>query len=79
MTRIGKQPSRYRFILNPYPEERFVFCPECDDPTESRKFSLVIHVDPRNPVTLNKTCRYCGLRPAHRPPGRTRRATGRAR
>jgi SEC-C motif len=59
MTRIGKQPSRYRFILNPYPEERFVFCPECDGPTESRKFPLVIHVDPRNPVTLNKTCRYC--------------------
>ena len=36
MTRIGKQPPRYHFLLNPYPEERFVFCPECDGPTESR-------------------------------------------
>src|ERR1700730_4330882 len=59
MARIGKQPPRHCFILNPYPWERFAFCPACDGPTEQRKFPLVIHVDPRNPVSLNKTCSYC--------------------
>ena len=59
MTRIGKQPPRHRFILNPYPGERFASCPECGGPTEARKFPLVIHVEPRNPVALNKTCFYC--------------------
>ena len=28
--------------------------------TEERKFPLVIHVEPQNPVAINKTCRYCG-------------------
>lgn len=59
MMRIGKQSPRHRFILNPYSEERFAVCPECDRPTEERKFPLVIHVDPRNPVSINKTCCYC--------------------
>jgi hypothetical protein len=59
VTQIDKQPRRHRFILNPYPEERFAFCPKCDGPTEQRKFPLLIHVEPRNPVALNKTCCYC--------------------
>jgi SEC-C motif len=59
MTRLGKQPARYRFILNPYAQERFDFCPQCDGPTEERKFPLFIHVDPMCPFCLNKTCRYC--------------------
>jgi hypothetical protein len=59
MTRLGKQPPRYRFILNPYTHERFAFCAECDGPTEQRKLPLVIHVDPLNPVSVNKTCCYC--------------------
>jgi hypothetical protein len=59
MVRIGQQPPRHVFILNPYPEERFAFCPKCEGPTEQRKFPLVVHVDPRNPVSLNKTCSYC--------------------
>jgi len=59
MTRLGKQPPRYRFILNPYADERFTSCPECDRPTEERKLPLVIHVDPLNPVSVNKTCCYC--------------------
>ena len=59
MVRIGKQPLRHRFIPNPYSWERFASCPECHLPTEERKFPLLIHVDPRNPVCLNKTCRYC--------------------
>src|SRR5947209_4298416 len=59
MVRIGKQSPRHRFILNPHSGERFASCPECHHPTEERKFPLLIHVDPRNPVCLNKTCRYC--------------------
>jgi hypothetical protein len=59
VTQIGKQPTRHRFILNPYSEERFASCPKCHDPTEQRKFPLMIHVQPLNPVTINKTCCYC--------------------
>jgi hypothetical protein len=28
-------------------------------PNRSEPWALLIHVDPRNPVCLNKTCRYC--------------------
>ncbi len=57
--RLGKQPPRYRFFLNPYPDVRFTTCPQCRQRTRQRKLPLVIHVDPRNPVSINKTCRYC--------------------
>ncbi len=59
MERFGKQAPRYRFILNPYSRERFALCPDCQDPTEQRKVPLLIHVDPHNPVAINKTCCYC--------------------
>ncbi len=58
-TRLGKQPPRYSFFLNPYPDVRFTRCPKCSGKTLQRKLPLVIHVDPRNPVSINKTCRYC--------------------
>ena len=57
--RIGKQPPRYRFFLNPYPDVRFTSCPQCGRKTRQRKLPLVIHVDPLTPLALNKTCRYC--------------------
>ena len=57
--RLGKQPPHYRFFLNPYPDVRFTTCPQCGQRTKQRKLPLVIHVDPRNPVMINKTCRYC--------------------
>ena len=57
--RLGKQPPRYSFFLNPYPDVRFTRCPKCGGKTLQRKLPLVIHVDPRNPVSINKTCRYC--------------------
>ena len=57
--RLGKQQPRYRFFLNPYPDVRFTTCPQCGRRTNQRKLPLVIHVDPRNPVSINKTCRYC--------------------
>ncbi len=59
MTHLDEHARRHRFILNPYPDERFAFCPECDRPTEQRKFPLLIHTEPRNPVALNKTCCFC--------------------
>jgi len=59
MKKLGKLPRRYDFFLNPYQDWRFSRCPKCDEKTRLRKFPLVIHVDPRNPVALNKSCRYC--------------------
>jgi hypothetical protein len=57
--RLGKQPPRYRFFLNPYADVRFTACPQCGDKTRQRKLPLVIHIDPNQLVALNKTCRYC--------------------
>src|SRR5215470_12897802 len=59
MTRLGKQPPRYRFFLNPYQDVRFTKCPQCGGKTLQRKLPLVIHVDPMQLLSLNKTCRYC--------------------
>ena len=57
--RLGKQPPRYRFFLNPYRDVRFTTCPQCGGKMRVRKLPLVIHVDPMQLVALNKTCRYC--------------------
>jgi hypothetical protein len=57
--RLGKQPPRYRFFLNPYSDVRFTTCPQCGEKTRVRKLPLVIHIDPLQLVALNKTCRYC--------------------
>ncbi len=59
MIRLGKQPPRYRFFLNPYAHERFDVCPQCDGPTEVRKYPLLLHVEPKFFFCLGKTCRYC--------------------
>jgi len=57
--RLGKQSPRYRFLLNPFRDRRFAVCPNCEGRTLLRKVPLVIHVDPINPVAINKSCRYC--------------------
>jgi hypothetical protein len=57
--RIGGQPPRYSFILNPYSDIRIGKCPQCCRPTLARKFALFIHVDGFGPLVLGKTCRYC--------------------
>jgi len=59
MKRLGKQPPRYNFFLNPYEDARFTSCPKCNRKTGQRKAPLLIHVDPLDPVALNYTCRYC--------------------
>ncbi len=56
---LGKLPPQYTFILNPYTEYRFTRCPRCGQKMRQRKLPLFIHVEPMNPVVLNKTCRYC--------------------
>lgn len=56
---LGKLSRRYRFFLNPYEDVRFTSCPQCANKTRQRKLPLFIHVSPAQPVTLNKTCRYC--------------------
>jgi hypothetical protein len=57
--KLGKQPRRHDFFLNPYQDRRFSSCPRCGEKTRVRKFVLVIHVEPLSSVALNKTCRYC--------------------
>lgn len=59
MKRFGKQPPLYKFFLNPHQDARFTSCPKCDGKTKLRKFPLFIHVQPQQPILLNKTCRYC--------------------
>jgi thiol-disulfide isomerase/thioredoxin len=59
MKKLGKQPRRHDFFLNPYRDWRASYCPKCEARTRLRKFPLAIHVEPRNPVVLNKSCRYC--------------------
>jgi len=57
--RLGAQPPRYRFFLNPYSDARFTSCPRCGDTTKTRKLPLVIHIKPHHFLALNTTCRYC--------------------
>jgi hypothetical protein len=56
---LGKLPPLYRFFLNQYDDVRFTSCPQCANKTLQRKLPLFIHVSPGQPLTLNKTCRYC--------------------
>ena len=57
--RLGQQPPRHRFFLNPYTYARFTTCPQCRGRMRARKLPLVIHIDPMQLIALNKTCRYC--------------------
>lgn len=56
---FGKLPPLYRFFLNPYPDMRCTNCPQCNMKMHQRKLPLVIHIEPRGLLSLNKTCRYC--------------------
>ena len=57
--RLGKQPPRYKFFLNPYLNARFTRCPMCEAKVKQKKLPLVIHVDDWGMFVLNKTCRFC--------------------
>lgn len=56
---LGKLPPQHNFFLNPYTDTRFTHCPQCDDKTKLRKKPLLIVLDRKQPVSLNKSCRYC--------------------
>lgn len=59
LPRLGKQPPRYKFFLNPYQDARFTRCPKCEARTRQKKLPLVIHIDDWGMFVLNKTCRFC--------------------
>jgi tetratricopeptide (TPR) repeat protein len=56
---FGKQHPRYDFFLNTYQDTRFTTCPHCKSKTRSRKFSLVVNVNPKHTAILDKICRFC--------------------
>ena len=51
--------KRHYFFLNPYKNEAFTHCPQCTGKTKLRKYPLVIHVEPRQLLCLNISCKYC--------------------
>ena len=53
------KPKKHYFFLNPYEDCAFTKCPKCDKRTFLRKFPLVIHVEPKQFLILNKECKYC--------------------
>ena len=59
MAAVAKQQRRHFFFLNPYEDAAFTKCPKCQAKTKLRKFPLVIHIEPRQLLLLNMTCRYC--------------------
>ena len=56
---LGKQRPLYDFFLNTYQDTRFTTCPQCKGKTRSRKFSLVVNVNPKHTVIVDKICRFC--------------------
>ncbi|MBE9111358.1 hypothetical protein IQ273_18290 [Nodosilinea sp. LEGE 07298] len=56
---FGYLPPQHKFFLNPYQDARFTRCPKCDRPNKLRKKPLLILISPAQPLSLNKTCRYC--------------------
>ena len=58
MTEKSKK-TKYSFFLNSYDDVAFSKCPKCENKTLLRKFPLVIHIEPKHLLVLNKTCRFC--------------------
>jgi Flp pilus assembly protein TadD len=56
---LGKQRPLYDFFLNTYQDTRFTTCPHCKGKTRSRKFSLVVNVNPKHAIIVDKICRFC--------------------
>ena len=59
ISRIKLKGERHYFFLNPYNDIAFTSCPKCEEKTKIRKNCLVIHIEPKNLFSLNKSCRYC--------------------
>ena len=54
---LGK--PRHLFLLNAYKEYALTRCPRCQGATKVRRHCLVVHVEPKHLLFLNKSCRYC--------------------
>lgn len=54
-----KNKKKHKFFLNPYEDCAFTRCPKCDAKTKVRKFLLVISIEPKQLLVLNKQCKYC--------------------
>ena len=54
-----RKRARHYLFLNPYLDTAFTRCPKCEEKTKIRKYCLVIHIDPKCLLSLNKSCRYC--------------------
>lgn len=50
---------KYKFFLNPYKDQAFTRCPKCENKTKVRKFIFFIHVEPKQPIILNKSGKFC--------------------
>ena len=59
MIKFGHLKLKYNFSLNPYPDQKFSKCPDCNRKTGQRKLPLCIYVKPSSPIFLNYTNRYC--------------------
>ncbi len=57
--RMESKQERHYFFLNPYERMAFTRCPKCEEKTEVRKHCLIIHIEPKQILLLNKVCRYC--------------------
>jgi len=57
--KLKRENRRHYFFLNSYKDAAFTKCPKCESNTLLRKFPLVIHINPRQVLVLNKKCRYC--------------------
>ena len=56
---FGHLKPKFNFSLNPYPDQKFTKCPDCNKKTGQRKLPLFVHVEPRNPIFINYKNRYC--------------------
>ncbi|PIV52648.1 MAG: hypothetical protein COS17_08145 [Elusimicrobia bacterium CG02_land_8_20_14_3_00_37_13] len=55
----GNREHRYYFFLNKYDDIAFTRCPKCNRETRKRMFCLFIHIEPKQLISFNKSCRFC--------------------
>jgi hypothetical protein len=55
----GEPKPRFDLFLNPYEGCAFTRCPQCNRTTKVRMHCLLIHIEPTQLVSFNKSCRLC--------------------
>jgi len=56
---FGALPPLYKYMPNPYPDQRLWRCPVCNEKTGQRTLPLLVLVEPGQFTILKLTCRYC--------------------